>query len=61
MKQTRLKFYIPPSILVEEINLEESIANGSLQINPGNEAGVIVIDSWEEGSDLESPLENSRW
>ena len=63
MKKERmfLETYVPPIISVEEVKLEGGIASGSTRIEPGNEAGVIVIDGWEDGGNEGSALGDSRW
>ncbi|GEM_PF-5759682 len=53
--------YISPKIKVDNILLEENLAAGSVLIKTENEAGAILIEDWTDGSDLESPEENSRW
>lgn len=56
-----LKMYVPPIISIEEAKLEGGITIGSVNINPGTEQGVIVIDEWADGGNEESTLGDSRW
>ena len=59
MKKKHL--YIPPKIEVEELFLENCIANSSALVNPGNQNGEIIVEDWTNGGDLESSEEDSRW
>lgn len=56
-----LKEYIPPIISIEEVHLESGISNGSVEITPGNEQGIILIDEWIEGGQEQSTEGDSRW
>jgi hypothetical protein len=56
-----LETYVPPMISIEEVKLEGGIASGSIDVHPGTEQGVIVIDEWTDGGNEGSTLGDSRW
>lgn len=60
-RKKSLNDYVPPYIKVEEISLESGLASGSGIINPGDETGVVLIDDWTPGQDIQSTEGDSRW
>lgn len=59
------KKYMNPEIKVEYISLENGIAQGSGDINPGDQSGTVRIYEWDVlGNDddlIISAPENSSW
>lgn len=59
MKKKHL--YIPPKIEVEELFLENSIANSSAILGPGDQNNDVYIEDWTDGGNIDSQEEDSRW
>lgn len=61
MRENKKQKYIPPSIDILELELEEGIAAASTLPNPNEGAGVT--EQWEEGEDIFKDFggENSEW
>jgi len=56
MQTQKKESYESPRIEVEEVELEQGIAAGSAEVNPGT--GDTNIDhEWDEGGDVDQELE----